>query len=89
MRYAIETEFNISPPPKKNNPNGLRSGDLGGHIVGPPLPVHLPGKLLVNFRCIQDACESADIQMLSSVWNETRFDRSLPQYLQTNAGTVP
>jgi hypothetical protein len=22
---------------------GLKSGDLGGHMIGPILPVHLPG----------------------------------------------
>jgi len=29
------------PPPKLN---GVRSGDLGGYTVGPPLPIYVSGK---------------------------------------------
>jgi hypothetical protein len=34
----------VSPKEKKSN--GVRSGDLRVHTVGPPLPVHFPGKQL-------------------------------------------
>jgi hypothetical protein len=35
--------------PPKNKSDGVTSGDLGGLTVGPPLEIHLPGKL---FCCI-------------------------------------
>jgi hypothetical protein len=35
-----ECRVSLTYPPK-NKPIGVRSGDLGGHNVGPHLPVHL------------------------------------------------
>lgn len=36
----------IQPPKQKSN--GVRSGDLGGQRMGPPRPIHLPGKRFIS-----------------------------------------
>ena len=41
--FLLYTTSLINPMQKKSN--GVKSGDLGGHAVGPPLPTQRPGKV--------------------------------------------
>jgi len=42
--FLLYTTSLINPHPKKKS-NGVKSGDLGGQAVGPPLPTQRPGKV--------------------------------------------
>ena len=49
----VNVHNTLHMPPKEKS-RGVRSGDLGGHETGPPVPIHFSLQTLFSFVLIDD-----------------------------------